>query len=328
MNAEFHPLAQLFPMMDETELGELADSIRERGIMAAIVTLEGKILDGRNRYLACKMAGVEPRVREYVGNDPLGYVVAANLTRRHLTTSQRAAIAVKLVELTKKARAKRASQEKSAVGKKVSNDTVCNSNKINAPQGGVGHTGVGHVDGVVSPDIPAISIEKAGEMFGVSRVSVARAARVLKNADPETRAAVEQGEKTLAQVGREESKPPNCDALGHEIPDAIRAEWNRADEFARTTITALTKIKTEIERGLESHDVIFAEVMAPITATIADVRTQVGTIKPYTLCPRCRALQRERCKLCGKRGWISRWRFEHALPEAERKMWATPPADK
>lgn len=89
-----HPAANLFPMLSEKELRELADDIKAHGLLNSIVLLDGKVLDGRNRLAACDMAGVEPRTEEYRGTTPVEYVLAANLKRRHLTASQKAAVAV------------------------------------------------------------------------------------------------------------------------------------------------------------------------------------------------------------------------------------------
>ena len=56
----------------------------------------GKILDGRNRYEACKRAKVEPRVVQFTKEHPKEYVASANLLRRHLSTGDRAKIAALL----------------------------------------------------------------------------------------------------------------------------------------------------------------------------------------------------------------------------------------
>src|SRR5262249_12645705 len=58
---------------------------------------QGKILDGRNRYNACKALLRDPITDEYKGTDPLGFVLSANLHRRHLKESQRALIAANVV---------------------------------------------------------------------------------------------------------------------------------------------------------------------------------------------------------------------------------------
>jgi ParB-like chromosome segregation protein Spo0J len=90
MTLAYHPFSQLFPLMDGPELDELAKDIAEHGLRSPIVLYQGQILDGRNRYRACEIAGVEPRCEDYTGDNPLEYVVSLNLHRRHLTESQRA----------------------------------------------------------------------------------------------------------------------------------------------------------------------------------------------------------------------------------------------
>jgi hypothetical protein len=80
---EFHDVANLFPMLDVDELKALATDIFENGQREPITLFEGKILDGRNRYVACLDAGVEPLFTEYKGRHPIDYVVSLNLKRRH-----------------------------------------------------------------------------------------------------------------------------------------------------------------------------------------------------------------------------------------------------
>ena len=50
MNYEYHELANLFPLMDESQYSDLVADIKENGLVESIVLHEGKILDGRNRY--------------------------------------------------------------------------------------------------------------------------------------------------------------------------------------------------------------------------------------------------------------------------------------
>lgn len=41
--------------------------------------LDGDVLDGRNRYRACAEAGIAPRFEEFVGADPLAFVLSMNV---------------------------------------------------------------------------------------------------------------------------------------------------------------------------------------------------------------------------------------------------------
>lgn len=99
MNYEYHELANLFPLMDESQYSDLVADIKENGLVESIVLHEGKILDGRNRYNACNDAGVEPNFVEYEGEDALSYVISLNLNRRHLNESQRAMIGARLANM-------------------------------------------------------------------------------------------------------------------------------------------------------------------------------------------------------------------------------------
>lgn len=94
---EFHPLADLFPMMDADRARELAEGILKNGLLHPIVLHEGKILDGRNRYRACLSMQVPPKFTTYSGPSPAAFVAQSNLCRRDLTMSQRAMIAKEML---------------------------------------------------------------------------------------------------------------------------------------------------------------------------------------------------------------------------------------
>ncbi|MFC4693513.1 ParB/RepB/Spo0J family partition protein [Geodermatophilus arenarius] len=88
--AGVHPYAEQFPMLTDDELADLAESIRANGLRQPIVvTPDGLVLDGRNRWAACQRAGVKPATMVYEG-DPADCVIDANVRRRHMTTGARA----------------------------------------------------------------------------------------------------------------------------------------------------------------------------------------------------------------------------------------------
>lgn len=93
-----HPLADLFPMIEEAERIMLAGDIAAHGQHEPILLLEGMVLDGRNRQWACLHAGVKPVYAQFTGTDPLNFVLSKNLHRRHLTESQRALVAASIVD--------------------------------------------------------------------------------------------------------------------------------------------------------------------------------------------------------------------------------------
>jgi hypothetical protein len=87
----FHPLANVFPLLEGGEFVTLVEDVRTRGLNEPIVLYEGMILDGRNRYRACSAAGAAPKYREmdFASYDEArAYVISANIRRRHLTAEQ------------------------------------------------------------------------------------------------------------------------------------------------------------------------------------------------------------------------------------------------
>jgi hypothetical protein len=98
----FHPLADLFPLMEGDEFDALVADIKARGLIERIIVYDGAILDGRNRYRACLAAGVKPTIERYEKGcpelkDPVAWVISRNLRRRHLTPEDKIKILAQLV---------------------------------------------------------------------------------------------------------------------------------------------------------------------------------------------------------------------------------------
>lgn len=96
-----HPAAELFPMLDDVALQDLAARIKQNGLRDPIVMFGPRLLDGRNRWRACEIAGVEPRLRDWSGTEEEAwqFVIDENLHRRHLSESQRAMVAARIATL-------------------------------------------------------------------------------------------------------------------------------------------------------------------------------------------------------------------------------------
>lgn len=98
---EFHPIANIFPMMSPEEFAELRKDIHQNGQLEPVwLHADGRIIDGRNRYKACMELGITPKYRTWDGDGSLTqFVVSLNLHRRHMSAEQRAAVAVKMLPM-------------------------------------------------------------------------------------------------------------------------------------------------------------------------------------------------------------------------------------
>jgi len=92
---EIHPLAARWPMMPADELAALAESIAAEGLMHPLVLdASGRLVDGRNRLEACRLAGRSPRFLTPPGMDSdeavRAYITQVNAQRRNVSTGQKA----------------------------------------------------------------------------------------------------------------------------------------------------------------------------------------------------------------------------------------------
>lgn len=168
---EFHPASEIFPLLEGKEFDELVESIKTNGQQVPILLHQGKILDGRNRYLACLKAKAEPWTSkaELDGKTPAEYVLILNLNRRHLTFEQRAfaaAEAKKFFEADALARMK--------AGKAV-------DPSLNLGEGS-----------------PGKSSDKAAEAFDVSPATVDFATKVKEHGSAALIKAVEDGDVSMS----------------------------------------------------------------------------------------------------------------------------------
>ena len=161
---DFHELALLFPLMEGPAFDELVADIKANGLQQAITLLDGRILDGRNRFRACEAAGIEPKFKTYEGGDPLRFIVSANLQRRHLDTGQRAMIAARLANLHDGQRADYAAASQ-----------ICKP----------------------------VTQAQAAELMNVSPRSVAHAKTVQEHGSPELQKAVDAGETSPSRAAFE-----------------------------------------------------------------------------------------------------------------------------
>lgn len=193
MTLEFHPFADLFPLIEGREFDELVADIREHGLRERIVIHEGKILDGRNRYRAGIAAGIieaDAPAHNGIGmqqwcqlylpgyeGDPLKWVLSKNLHRRHMSPSQLSMLAADLGKLP----AGRPSEWR---GENSANLQSLSHVEQPAP--------------VETPAEPQLSASERASLVGVSTRQVSTADFVKEHAAPVVVAAVRKGEVAVA----------------------------------------------------------------------------------------------------------------------------------
>jgi len=188
MNAVFgrymaHEVAEWFPLLGDAELRELATSIQREGQIEAIVVWNDVLLDGRNRWRACELAGVEPRVvaREFADETACGrWIVAVNVARRHLTYSQKLAFGERL----------RDREDAEAKGRKSANGGDKRSSN-QRPE-------VDHGPPPVTDRESRKARDEAGRAAGVSGRALDRMRAIRAQAVPEVIKAVEDGRMAVS----------------------------------------------------------------------------------------------------------------------------------
>jgi N6-adenosine-specific RNA methylase IME4/ribosomal protein S20 len=121
----FHPLANIFPLLEGERFAEIVADMQATGFRMGeeIVILDGQILDGRNRYRAAIAAGLIAEDADWrtswhfvefstdgvdgvfteaeIAAGPLQYVIAKNINRRHLNDDQRRMAAARAANLAR-----------------------------------------------------------------------------------------------------------------------------------------------------------------------------------------------------------------------------------
>ena len=229
-----HPIADVWPMMDEAKLHELAEDIQKNGQLVPVWLYEGKILDGRNRWAACKIAGVEPKTKEYTGDEPTAFAVSLNDRRRHMNKGSLAAVAAELephFAEDAKRRQQKAGKEHGR-GQKV-------VEKVPQP-----------IDAKPSPK----AREEAAKSVGVNDRYVSDAKKV-KTEAPDVFERLKAGKITLQDAKREVAKKPTDDWRQDErdrqarVKDGITVVANAAADKNLICWAERQGLAVRIDRG-------------------------------------------------------------------------------
>lgn len=269
-----HEYATMFPPMLPSEYNDLKLDIAKNGLLVPIYLADGQIVDGRHRYRACRELGIEPKFENWDGKGSLAhFVIALNLNRRHLTTSQKANVAVKMLPMFEKE-----AKERQLAGVKLSDAELEELDKNERTSAG-----------------------QVARVLGISGRSVATAKKLAEIA-PDLSDAVSEGKmslnKALAQanerpnadgtpripVAREPKKPPMEERAGSalgELLDSLESwvrEYGRIPQLKAVTAKVrplINDVKVLYEAGLDEGIDIdseeFADQMDAMEEETADV---------------------------------------------------------
>jgi ParB-like chromosome segregation protein Spo0J len=172
----FHEVTNLFPPMEEAEYASLKADISQHGLREALWVYQSQIIDGRHRDRACKELGIPPTYREWDGQGSLvSFVVSLNLFRRHLSSSQKAMVAL-AVEEQLGVEAKQRQRDQGERGK----------------EGGKGHRKPRETLGPNVAQGFGRSAQQAGALVGVGKTYVKQAKEIVAQA-PELQEVVLSG---------------------------------------------------------------------------------------------------------------------------------------
>jgi ParB-like chromosome segregation protein Spo0J len=192
-----HPVCDLFPLLTATELDHLANDIQNHGLTNPITVHSGQILDGRNRLLACRKVGVEPRYVQWrdIYHDTENtatvgqWIWSVNAERRHLTDDQYLAVQVALSAWEEQEAAKLKQNEagkRGAEGGRGNTKTVVTESSQGFPE---------------EQRAPAVRT-KIAKQLGVSEHKVQQALNVQK-ADPDLLKQVTNGTVKLSAAAKQ-----------------------------------------------------------------------------------------------------------------------------
>jgi len=273
----FHPIASIFPLLGKSALKELAADIAANGQREPVYLYEGQVLDGRNRWAACELAGVEPKTREFTGDRmaALRFVWSENFHRRHLNPGQAAVAEAKRGRLD--------AEYAGEVGKMKAE--AAEKQKAAGDRGKEGGRG--------KKKTPAQRIAQGKRMPQTSTVRAKaahtnrrylEAAEDLLDTQPERLAAVESGDKSLSQVLREVKREETQAKLAALPGDKFRViyadpPWSYgnsgvisdADAYSTTgrhypSMSIAELCAMDIKSIIEDNAVLFLWVTSPLLA--------------------------------------------------------------
>lgn len=319
MQLEIHPICKLFPEMSKDDLQALKDDIQENGQRVELLVYDGKIYDGRNRYTVLCELEKEPMVKVVDKEPTVREILALNLHRRHLTASQRAAIAA---ELLPKIRVE-SEKQNGAKAPFAKLQKGCTDNVIPFRAGQeaariVGGTSERHVN---SAAFVKANNKELFEQVKAGEVSIGWAEKKIKGETPQYKSKSPKEDKR---------KYEGTDFAGHQVPKKIEEVFKAAYKLMNF-YDDMRKLGRQIasQCRLAGGEVLAAKrelvytdkdengAIVRVTCTPCnEVADMIELGSPYSVCSYCRGASfwddKVLCAACDNRGWLTKLEWENA----------------
>lgn len=279
----FHPAANVYPMMKKAALQALADDIKAHGLHVPIVRFKKKIIDGRNRFLACQAAGVRPKYIEYAGKeeDIPAVIAGLNEIRRHLSD-----------DLIKQLREQRKLRIKTARSSGASTRQIAEAEGISQPA--------------------VLKVLKQGQVITKLSPDKDEPPRVTGKDGKSYPATAKSGAGTNDDLG------PHKDERGDVLPDGLKDIFG--DTRLKAVFAALKRVCSSFSAQAllgnlcnEPNPYLgYADLQDYVTKAeelLTLARDVCEQAMPYCICPECKgkaANNGAHCPACINSGWMTK----------------------
>jgi phage N-6-adenine-methyltransferase len=263
----------IFPEMQPEDYARLKDDILKNGYDSRqpIYLLDGKILDGWNRFNACRDLDVAPTYQQYEGSEmgAVLFVIRTN-KRRNLSSSQWAVIAVEAEEImsaieeqVENDRRRRISEsmkhknerEKFEANRLISvAEDLMDEAQDKLEQLEEETEAAGEISQLIDESIKdnsKRSDQRLAETFNTNRTYINEALKLKEN-NPEKFAAVKRGEETLSSVKRDKKK-------AHVSNNSGENEWYTPEYLIASAKVVMGKIDLDPATSELANKTIKAE---------------------------------------------------------------------
>lgn len=299
----YHPIVEMFPAMSAEERAALRSDIAANGVRVPVLVWQGQIIDGRNRIEIADELGIDCPIEEVRGTEAeaVAHAVGLNMHRRHLSSSQRAALSV-VLKLDEQAQAIHpdAGVEEIARMLGTNRESLRVARKLRDE------------DSELLQQVIAGSIKLHDAAKILERRQDERVGKQRNEAGGDGGAADNNGQPRPERV-----PPVPTDELGNPLPGHLVGVFAIRPDFEK-----LAMLIADAEKGVKRLSGSLAgefleRGMDGLTATLRGAKKDVMAAAPHCVCPGCMG---DGCEQCRQIGWLSRSVYDLLPADQQAKL--------